>query len=460
MSDTIAAIASGITVSGIGVIRVSGPESIRIVDHIFIPKKNGRVLYSKGYTLHYGHLSYLEERLDEVCVLVFKAPHSFTGEDVVEIDSHGGIFVMRKIMSVLLKLGVRVADPGEFTKRAFLNGRMDLSQAESVIGVINSTNDEALTASLSQLSGNLSKRIRDIRDMILCEAAFIEAALDDPEHYDIDSYHDELLTKSIGIRVKISELLDTYSYGRTINDGVKVAIIGSPNVGKSSLLNTLTGTDRAIVTDIAGTTRDTLSESINLKGMSINLTDTAGIRESGDEIERIGVKRAREAADNSDLILFVIDLSRELSDDENHIIELLSEKIVKGRVIAVLNKCDKKRNCETGYIKRIFGNMYVEISAKYDRGIDNLFSMIYSIFSSGKVRINDEVVITSLRHYNNLLHACDMMEDAINSIENYVPEDFISSDLMLAYEYLGFIIGESVGEDVIEKIFKDFCMGK
>lgn len=459
-NSTIAAIASGIVSSGIGVIRVSGPDSISIVNRIFVSPGKSSLLEAPGYSAHYGHIFFDGAVLDEVVVIVFKNPHSFTGEDVVEIDCHGGIFVMQKILSVILSLGAVTADPGEFTKRAFINGRIDLTQAESVMDIISSKNEKALSASMGQLSGRLSEKIRAMRETLLHEIAFMEAALDDPEHYSLDGYYEKLTDIISDLRTKISVLIDSYNFGKTINDGIKTVIIGSPNAGKSSLLNALSGDDRAIVTDIPGTTRDILYENINIKGIPLKLIDTAGIRKSDNEIEKIGIAKAKEAAGSADLILFVIDSSREKTSDESDIISYLSELPNSSHVILIMNKCDLECKYDISGLEAVFGENIANVSAKYDIGIDSLCDMIHDRFYTGDFNYNEEIVITAFRHYELLRAAAAKLDDISVSLENNIPEDFISSDMVLVYGDLGSVIGEAVEDDIVDRIFSEFCMGK
>ena len=457
ISDTIFANAAGIG-GGISVIRVSGSRAIEIVNDIFKPKNKDKILLDqKTYTMHYGHLTDEDDHIvDEVLALLMRAPHSYTAEDVVEIDCHGGQFVVCRIMDLLLKAGARPAEPGEFTKRAFLNGRIDLSQAESVMDVINAKNQFALDSSLNQLHGAVKKKIVDFREQILHESAYIEAALDDPEHYELDSYGEQLLPKIEYLISEIKELLRNSDNGRILSEGLKTVIVGKPNAGKSSLMNMLLGTEYAIVTDVAGTTRDVLEKDFNLDGITLHITDTAGIRSTEDAVEKIGVERARKALDEADLVLYVIDSSSETDEADEEIMSCIREK----KVIVLLNKCDLSPMVTEEKIRERLGVPVILCSAKYGDGLRELTDQIKEMFITGDLKYNDEVYITNLRQKECLMKALDSLKLVRNSIEELVPEDFYTVDLLNAYESLGLIIGESVTDDLVDKIFHEFCMGK
>ena len=455
--DTIAAIASGMTHGGIGVIRVSGNEAIQIVDTVFQAKKAGKKLINEEtYTCHYGYIFDGEEKIDEVIVLLMKAPRSYTAEDTVEIDCHGGILVMRKILDILVKHGARPAEPGEFTKRAFLNGRIDLSQAESVMDVISAQNEFALKSSMNQLNGNLSNEVKELREKILHETAFIEAALDDPEHYDLDGYSEKLQVVVDELLDRMNHLLETSDNGQMLKEGIHTIIVGKPNAGKSSLMNVLLGNDRAIVTDIAGTTRDVLEEHLNLDGIQLNVVDTAGIRSTEDVIEKIGVDRARDYVTRADLILYVVDSSRALDEDDDEIIEMIRDK----NVIVILNKTDLDPVISKENLEKILDAPIVLISAKEELGLENLKNKIKDLFFHGELSYNDEVYLTNARHKSAFMNSVESLKLVKQSIEDLVPEDFYTVDLLNAYEQLGFVIGESVTDDLVDKIFHEFCMGK
>ena len=456
-TDTIAAIATAMGNSGIGIVRISGDEAVEIADRIFKLKGGKEKLADqKSHTIHYGFVFDGEEVIDEVLVMLMKGPRSFTAEDTVEIDCHGGMLVTRRILEAVLKAGARLADPGEFTKRAFLNGRIDLSQAEAVIDVINAKNEYALKSSVGQLRGSVSKRIKDLREKIIFEIAFIESALDDPEHISLDGYGEKLMNIVEDMSLELCKLIKSSSNGRVVSEGVKTVILGKPNAGKSSLMNVLVGEDRAIVTDIAGTTRDILEEHIYLQGISLNVVDTAGIRDTDDVVEKIGVTRAMSAAEDADLIIYVVDGSRELDENDYQIMEFIKDR----KAVVLLNKSDLEQVVSIDEIMEKSGHAVIAISAKKESGIDKLEEEIKSLFYEGEIDFNDQVMITNVRHAQALREAYDSILMVKRSIEDEMPEDFYSIDLMNAYEKLGLIIGESVEDDLVNEIFSKFCMGK
>ena len=456
-SDTIAAIATALTNSGIGIIRVSGNEAFDIVDRIFRPKnKRKKLKEEKTYTVHYGHIQDGDVIIDEVLAIVMRGPHSYTAEDTVEIDCHGGVLVMKKILETVIKYGARMAEPGEFTKRAFLNGRIDLSQAEAVIDVINSKNNYALKSSVSQLSGSMSKKVKELREKLLFEIAFIESALDDPEHISLDGYPEKLKVTVNDMQEELNRAISTFDSGRVLSEGIRTVILGKPNAGKSSLMNVLVGEERAIVTDIAGTTRDTLEENIRLHGISLNIVDTAGIRETEDVVEKIGVDKARANADDADLLIYVVDGSCPLDENDYQIMNLIEGR----KSIVLLNKTDLEMVLTPEEIKEKTGKEVVAVSAKEQRGIDLLEEKIKELFLSGEIDFNDEVMITNVRHKTAMSEALKSLSLVKQSIEDQMPEDFYSIDLMNAYEQLGTIIGESLEDDLVNEIFNKFCMGK
>ena len=397
-----------------------------------------------------------DKTLDQVLVIVMKNPHSYTGEDTVEIDCHGGMLILKKVLDLVLKNGARTAEPGEFTKRAFLNGRIDLSQAEAVMDLINSKNDFALNSSIEQLKGGVSDAIKDIRKDIIYHIAFIESALDDPEHISLDGY-DEEITEMLNENInKISKLVNSFDNGRIMKEGIKTVILGKPNAGKSSLLNLMLGEDRAIVTDIEGTTRDTLEENINFNGLSLKIIDTAGIRDTEDLVERIGVNKAKEIAKEGDLIIYVVDGSRELDDNDREIIKLINDN----QAIILVNKSDMDTVINIDELKKDSNRDVILFSAKNGEGMDQLEEEIRNMFYSGKVTYNDQVYITNARHKEALENALESLKQVKNSVDAGMPEDFYSIDLMDAYTDLGLIIGESVEDDLVNEIFSKFCMGK
>ena len=456
-SDTIAAVATAMSPSGIGIIRLSGDESLEIIDKIYRSKMNKKKISEcKSHTIHYGYIYDGEEMIDEVMVLLMKAPNTYTKEDTIEIDCHGGVFVMKRILETVIKYGARPAEPGEFTKRAFLNGRIDLTQAESVIDVINSKNSFALKSSLSQLKGSVLTDVKKIRGNILHEIAFIETALDDPEHISLDGYNEQLLDVVNNERKEIKRLLDSSDNGRILKEGINTVILGKPNAGKSSLLNVLVGEERAIVTDIAGTTRDVLEEQINLHGISLNIMDTAGIRNTEDVVEKIGVSKAKEYANKADFIIYVIDSSTALDESDFEIMEILKDK----KAVVLLNKSDLDVVTAKEEVEKYLNKAIIAISAKENTGITELEDKIKEMFFHGEVSFNDEVYITNIRQKNSLQDALDSLNLVVQSIEDDMPEDFYSIDLMSAYESLGKMIGESVEDDLVNEIFSKFCMGK
>lgn len=456
-TDTIAAAATAMGSAGIGIIRISGTDAFAVLEKVFRPKNEKKVMSEQhGYTVHYGMAVDGEQVLDEVLVMLMRGPHSYTAEDTAEIDCHGGRLVMQKILEAVLKNGARAAEPGEFTKRAFLNGRMDLSQAEAVMDLIQSKNEMALKSSLAQLKGNVRQEIEKLRAQILYEMAFVEAALDDPEHISLDGYSEELLEKMRGIAAEVERLLKSSESGRMLKEGIKTVILGKPNAGKSSLLNVLLGEERAIVTEIAGTTRDVLEEQLQLGEVSLQLLDTAGIRSTEDVVEQIGVERARKQAEDADLILYVADSSRVLDESDEEILNLLEGK----KALVLLNKSDLDPVITPQIMRERTGHPVLVISAKEGAGIQELEEKIRSLFFRGEVDFNDEVLITNLRQKQALMDASKSLSMVIESIENGMPEDFFTIDLKDAYTSLGFIIGEEIGDDLANEIFGKFCMGK
>ena len=456
-TDTIAAIATAMSSSGIGIVRISGEQAFSIMKRIF-RKKNNRPLDVEitSHTVHYGYIYDGNELLDEVLVLVMKGPHSYTAEDTVEIDCHGGVLMMKKILETVLKYGARPAEPGEFTKRAFLNGRIDLSQAEAVIDVINAKNQYALKNSVKQLSGGVSRRVKELREKILYETAWIESALDDPEHISLEGYSQGLKERLEPMITELKKLLASSDNGRIMTEGIKTVILGKPNAGKSSLLNALLGENRAIVTDIAGTTRDTLEEQIRMQGISLNIVDTAGIRDTEDLVEQIGVSRAREAAEDADLIIYVADSSIPLDKNDEDIMRLIQRR----KAVVLLNKTDLESVITKEELERKTGKTVIGVSAKEETGIEELEEVIKAMFYKGELDFNDEIYITNIRQKAALQESYNSLMMVMEGIEARMPEDLYSIDLMNAYEQLGKMIGEAVEEDLVNEIFGKFCMGK
>ena len=468
-TDMIAAIATGMTQAGIGIIRVCGEGVFETADRFFIARCGKKVTEFASHTMHLGNIKNPDgEIVDEVLLSVMKGPHSYIGEDTVEINCHGGIYLCQKILEIVLANGVRLAEPGEFTKRAFLNGRLDLSQAEAVMDLIASKNEFAAKNSMQQLNGAVYEKIKTLREKILHEVAYIESALDDPEHFDLEEYPQELDEK---VRIFISEidaLIRSSENGRIRKDGIRTAILGKPNAGKSSVLNMLSGHESAIVTDIAGTTRDTIEESVRLGSLQLNLIDTAGIRETEDKVEQIGVERAYAAAKDADLILYVADSSAPMTEEDEQIISQIKDK----KIVILYNKTDLDTVTEKEQILKLFTDgktditaasekyPIAEISAKTQDGLEELQKLLEHIFVEPFDHLNEEVIITNTRQKNELQQCRLSLCNVQSSIENGMAEDFFSIDLMDAYKHLGFIIGEEVEDDLVDKIFSEFCMGK
>ncbi len=459
--DTIVGIASGMGGS-IGIIRVSGSQAFSITSSIF--RKKNSVLCDENYlekqsshTIHYGFLINEDGSvLDEVMLLLMKAPSTYTREDVVEIDCHGGDFIIQKILKRLLHAGARLAEPGEFTKRAFLNGRIDLSQAEAVMKLISSKNDFALHSAVNQLEGSVSKYIEEIRQKILYDMGYIESALDDPEHYDLDGFS-EKLEKTTAEEIKqLQELLSKFEDGRMKSEGINTIIIGKPNAGKSSLMNLLLDEERAIVTNIAGTTRDALEETVRLGDLILKLVDTAGIHETDDPVENIGVQKAVQYMDHADFILFLVDSSVPLSEADEQIIQLIHDK--KG--VILLNKADLKEMVSEKEIQNKLPWNCISFSNETKEGLTELEDYLKHSFLQGEITYNDQIYLTSVRHRDVVEQACSSLNHVLSAIKDGMPEDFFTIDMMDAYQKLGLINGETASEDLVNKIFQEFCMGK
>ena len=456
--DTIAAVATGLSASGISIIRVSGDAAFEIGDAVFRAASGKKVSEMESFKAAYGFIEADGKTIDEVLLLKMKAPHTYTREDVIEIDCHGGIVVTRAVLDAVIAAGARPAEPGEFTKRAFLNGRIDLTQAEALSDIIAAKSSLALKNSLRQLRGDVKEKIAGLREIILSKTAFIEAALDDPEHFSLDGFPEELESDVDKMIEEISVLIKSNDNGRIISEGIATVILGRPNAGKSSLLNVILGEERAIVTDIAGTTRDTLEETVVLDGIVLKMTDTAGIRDTHDRIERIGVERARAAAQEADLILYVVDATVGLTGEDIGILDMLKNK----KCIILVNKTDIE-DFDAASIREELGNQSVPvigISAAMNTGIDELKKCITDMFFAGSLDINDEICITNVRQKNLLVEARKSLEAVKASLSAGMPEDFYSIDLMAAYTSLGLITGDNVEDDLADRIFSEFCMGK
>ena len=455
-TDTIAAISTGMTSSGIGIVRLSGPDAVTIADKVYDSGSGKKLEDMPTHTIHYGVIRDGEEFIDEVLVMLMRGPRSFTAEDTVEINCHGGVYAMNRILELVIRKGARPAQPGEFTKRAFLNGRIDLSQAEAVIDVINAKNEYALKSSVSQLKGSVLKVIREIREKMIYHIAYIESALDDPEHISLDGYPQQLEEQTNMWKEKLQTLIASSENGKRMKEGITTVIVGKPNAGKSSLLNVLLGEERAIVTDIAGTTRDVLEEQMSMSGISLNIIDTAGIRNTEDVVEKIGVKKAKSYAKDADLIIYVVDSSTQLDENDEEIMELIRDR----KAIVLLNKADLDPVTTEAQIKERLDKPVISVSAKEEQGLDQLELTVKNMFYDGKISFNDEIYITNIRQKAALTEALESLNQVSESIQNQMPEDFFSIDLMNAYEELGSITGETVGEDLVNEIFSKFCMGK
>ena len=460
--DTIASVATAVSHGGISVIRISGSEAFSIINRIFRPvDPDVDMKNPESYRMYYGNIVDGTEVIDECIVLIMKGPRSYTREDVVEIDCHAGLTVVSDILQLVLRNGARAAEPGEFTKRAFLNGRIDLSQAEAVMDLISSRNESSRKNAIHQLKGALSDKIKKIRSEIIYEIAFMESAMDDPEHYDLDGYPASLRKKNEDWILEIGKMADSFDDGRRMSEGIRTCIVGKPNAGKSSLLNALMGEDRAIVTEVPGTTRDTLEEQINIGGITLSIVDTAGIRNTSDLVESIGVDRARKEIEKAELVLFVIDSSEEITEEDLQIAELVKDK----NKIILVNKADLRRDEEIFHddaLRRFMKEKdeIVSISAKYREGMDNFNTVLKNMFFHGKIDVNHDVIITNERHKKQLSQAYESLICTRNSIDLGLPEDFFTIDLMNAYESLGLIVGEAVEEDLVNEIFSKFCTGK
>lgn len=465
-NDTIAAIATAMSDSGIGIIRISGDDAISIADKIFKSKNHDKKLINvKSHTVHYGYINDDDKFLDEVIVIVMKAPHSYTTENTIEINCHGGVLMVNRILETVIKHGARLAEPGEFTKRAFLNGRIDLSKAEAVIDIIHSKNEFALQAGTAQLKGSVSNEVIDMREQILYEIAFIESALDDPEHISLDGFKERISNTAEHLVARISKLIDSSQNGKILKEGINTVILGKPNAGKSSLMNILVGEEKAIVTSIAGTTRDILEENIKLHGIGLNVIDTAGIRETEDIVEKIGVEKALKYAEKADLVIFVVDSSVPLNESDFAIMDFMKTK----KSIILLNKADLITVVSEETLKKYLAQYVgqsaenipiIKTSTKENIGIDIFEEQIKEMFFNGEISFNDQIYITNMRHKEALEDAKKSLLMVQKSIEDDMPEDFLSIDLMSAYASLGTIIGEEVGEDLVNEIFSKFCMGK
>ena len=457
IDDTIAAIATAPGEGGIGIVRISGEKSLEVAQSIFKSKSGKMIKDYNTRTLIYGKIVDGEKVIDEVLVAYMKGPNSYTAEDVIEINCHGGFISVKKILELILSKGVRIADAGEFTKRAFLNGRIDLSQAEAIIDVIKSKTDMAHEVAQNQLEGSLAKKIKDLRMNVTEVLAHLEVSIDFAEEDVEEITYQTLEEKSLELRNEIKKLYDTAESGKILRDGLKTVIVGKPNVGKSSLLNSILGENRAIVTDIAGTTRDVIEEFVNIKGIPLKIVDTAGIRETEDVVEKIGIEKSRESFSTADLVIMVLDASRKLSEEDMEILESIKNK----KTIVLLNKVDLEAQIELEKIKEfVSSDDIIEISALKNQGIEELQDKIESMVYQGSVKNSSNLMITNSRHKDALFKAYESINDAISAIEQRMPYDFIEVDFKNIWDYLGYINGDTVREDLLDTIFANFCIGK
>ena len=457
IDDTIAAIATAPGEGGIGIIRISGEKSLQVAQSIFKSKSGKMIKDYNARTLIYGTVVDNEKVIDEVLVAYMKGPNSYTAEDVIEINCHGGFISVKKILELILSKGVRLAEAGEFTKRAFLNGRIDLSQAEAIIDVIKSKTDMAHEVAQSQLEGSLAKKIKDLRMNVTEVLAHLEVSIDFAEEDVEEITYQTLEEKALELRNEIKKLYDTAESGKILRDGLKTVIVGKPNVGKSSLLNSILGENRAIVTDIAGTTRDVIEEFVNIKGIPLKIVDTAGIRETEDVVENIGVEKSRESFSTADLVIMVLDASRKLSEEDMEILESLKNK----KTIVLLNKMDLEPQIELEKIEEFVNSEdIIKISALKHQGIEELQDKIEAMVYHGSVKNSSNLMITNSRHKDALFKAYESINDAISAIEQRMPYDFIEVDFKNIWDYLGYINGDTVREDLLDTIFANFCIGK
>lgn len=463
-TETIAAIATSLSESGISIIRISGNEALEVADRMIMTKNGKKVSDFKSHTIHYAHVIDEDNIIDEVMVSFMKAPHSFTAEDTVEINCHGGVLVTKKVLQLVLRNGARLAEPGEFTKRSFLNGRIDLSKAEAIMDIIHADNEFALQIGMKQLKGSVSKMVSSIREKIIYEIAYIESALDDPEHISLDGYSEKLEKNIDAIIDDLVKMESSAENGKIIKQGINTVIVGKPNAGKSSFLNFLLGEEKAIVTDIAGTTRDALEDFVKINDITFHIFDTAGIRKTEDVVEKMGVKKALDYSKDADLLLYIIDSSVPLDDNDNDIMKITAGK----KMIVLLNKSDLEPVLEIDEIEKKLLEYshkkedirFLKISAKEKAGMDEFVKIVKEMFFNGEIKLQDEVMITSMRQKENISDAIASLRLVIESIKMSMPEDFLTIDLMSAYESLGKIIGEEIEEDLVNEIFSKFCMGK
>lgn len=455
--STIASISTAPGIGGIGIIRMSGRNTFNVLDKIFKAKSPKIIAEIPGYTIKYGHIIDGEKIIDEVLVSYFKAPKSYTTEDMCEINSHGGTVIIRKILELCLKNGAELAEPGEFTKRAFLGGRIDLSQAESIIDIINAKSEREAKEGIKQLEGFLSEKINEIKNNLLEIMTNIEVSIDYPEYDTPEVTNNDILRNIEESRKKLEDLRKSFDNGKLIKQGIKTVIIGKPNAGKSSLLNAILKEDRAIVTEIEGTTRDTIEEFVNINGIPLNLIDTAGIRNAKDEVERIGIEKSKKLAEDADLIIAILDSSKELSKEDIEILDIAKNK----KSIVILNKVDLEQKIKPENPKlEIFNKNIINLSAKNKIGLETLFEKITTMFNLDEINIDNDVVITNERHKNLISKAIENLDKAEEILKKGMPVDIIAISLKDVLSNLGAITGEEAGEEIIDEIFARFCLGK
>lgn len=456
--STIVAISTAPGIGGIGIIRMSGENTYAILQKIFKPKQEIDFNHIEGYRIKYGYIMEQDKIIDEVLVSFFKAPNSYTTEDLCEINSHGGMYVVQKILEMCLENGAQLADPGEFTKRAFLNGRMDLSQAEAVIDIIHAKTEKESKASIHQLEGSLSEDIKKIRDLLMSIMIEVEVSIDYPE-YDVEEVsHNKAQTVLKQVQEELERLKISFETGKIIKEGINIALIGKPNAGKSSLLNAILREERAIVTEIEGTTRDIIQESVSIKGIPINIIDTAGIRNADNKVEQIGIERSRKSASEADLIIAIFDGSRQLSEEDNEILEIMKDK----KCILVLNKIDLQveDKVKERLQKEFPKDKIIQISAKNKQGMEEIYHEIERLFRLDEIRLENDTIITNVRHKNIITNAIEETKKAIDANEQNLPIDMVGMYIKDIMEELGKITGESVSDEIIKEIFAKFCLGK